>query len=80
MRDDLLDAKASVDWAISNFPSIPHVAINESGIVERKPIIASLGYFARYVTFVIKLFDTPRRCTTHVTHSPAIVAIARHNP
>jgi hypothetical protein len=48
--------KGSPDY---NMKFIPHVAINESGIVERKPIIAALGYFAGYVTFVIKLFDTP---------------------
>jgi len=36
---------------------IPHIAINEAGFVERKPIIATLYLFANLVTNIIKIFD-----------------------
>jgi hypothetical protein len=38
---------------------VPYVAINEPGLIERKPIIAALHALANHAEFIIGLFDTP---------------------
>ena len=36
---------------------IPHVAVNEIGLVHRRPIVATLGYLADLSESIIRLFD-----------------------
>jgi len=36
---------------------MPIIAINEAGVADRKPVIASLLHFASVATFIIKMFD-----------------------